>query len=117
MREEWLDDEALSAAVGEWEANEQFDADRTELMLEQAAAGQVVPTGDDAVLFALAELLKLKGREPREDARQRAFSAMMDEADGVREHKRDPDRVEETHQALLKAFREQQAGGTGSAAS
>lgn len=48
MRKEWLDDDALRAAVGDWVA------------------------GEDAQLFALTELLKSKNVEGSPEGRQRA---------------------------------------------
>lgn len=92
MQGDWLDDEALSAAVREWADTEEFDAYRVQLMLDQAAAGQVTPTGDDATLFALVELLKSQGR------------LISGEGKG----ERDPARIEQTHQAALAAFVQQQ---------
>ncbi|MET8411272.1 hypothetical protein ABZV34_24725 [Streptomyces sp. NPDC005195] len=107
MQGEWLDDEALRAAVREWEDAEEFDAYRVQWMLDQAAAGRVTPTGDDRKLFALVELLKSQGRQASPEGRQRAFNAMLTEA-GKRsggDGQRDPARIEQTHQAALAAFR------------
>jgi Arc/MetJ-type ribon-helix-helix transcriptional regulator len=103
---EWLDDEALRAAVRDWEAAEDADAYRVQWMLDQAAAGRMTPAGDDMNLFALVELLKLQGRQASPEGRQRAFNAMMAEADkrGEDDGERDPARIEQTHQAMLAAF-------------
>lgn len=107
---EWLDDEALRAVVREWADDEEFDAYRAEWMLDEAAAGRVIPTGDDAIMFALVEFLKSQGGQASPDGRQRALDAMMAEADKRSEGdgKRDPARIEQTHQALMAAFLQQQ---------
>ncbi|MFJ4926223.1 hypothetical protein [Streptomyces sp. NPDC088736] len=92
----WLDDEALCAAVREWVDAEELDAYRVEWMLDEAAAGRLIPTGDDAIMFALVEFLKSQGGQPSPDGRQRARDAMMAEVNKRSEgdDERDPARIE-----------------------
>ncbi|GLX22424.1 hypothetical protein [Streptomyces lavendulae] len=104
-----MDDEAVPEVT--WE--EIADSWRLDELLE----GRMLPTTSDDVL-TLMTIGVLRGRRPplSEAARRKALDAMLATADGCaasEEDKtpRDPARIEQTRQAMLRALEEAQQQG------